>query len=185
MAGASPARCSSDALEETSTPQHSEGRRPSAQPRPASPLEEHSEASVYLDCRQAQEEPPGSPHASPGSPHTSPVSQSLCTPTEYHSLELSDSRGQGQTDGELSNPDLTPDPSPGRRVPSPGPGGLSDHSLEGPSPGQSPVQPMSSPERAGLSSIGEARASDQTEVSEVDPSHREPLSLSLSLSLSL
>ncbi|XP_046873891.1 protein unc-13 homolog B [Hypomesus transpacificus] len=163
-AAASPARCSS----ETSAPQHSETRLPSSQPRPASPLEEPSEASVYVDCRQAQEEPTGSPHASP-------VSQSLCTPTEYHSLELSDSRGQGQTDGELSNPDLTPDYSPSRQVPRPGPGGLSDHTLEGRSPGHSPVQPMSSPGPVGLSSIGEARESDQTEVSPLDPSHKERL----------
>ncbi|XP_055730510.1 protein unc-13 homolog B isoform X2 [Salvelinus fontinalis] len=78
--------------------------------RSASPLEEYSEASIYVDCSPAQENLPCSLQASPNERTHSP-----CTPTEYHSMEHLESQGEYQTDGELSNPELTPDhSSPGR-----------------------------------------------------------------------
>uniref|UniRef100_A0A6Q2XSH4 Unc-13 homolog B n=1 Tax=Esox lucius TaxID=8010 RepID=A0A6Q2XSH4_ESOLU len=72
-----------------------------------SPQEEYSEASVYVDCSPAQENLPYTIHASPNDRTHSP-----CTPTEYHSMEHSESRGECQTDGELSITELTPDRCP-------------------------------------------------------------------------
>uniref|UniRef100_A0A8C7WGR0 Unc-13 homolog B n=1 Tax=Oncorhynchus mykiss TaxID=8022 RepID=A0A8C7WGR0_ONCMY len=112
-----------------------------------SPLEEYSEASMYVDCSPAQENLLCSLQAA----STKESTHSPCTPTEYHSMEHLESREAYQTDGELSNPELTPDHSP--------PGGA------GHSPGESNL----SPRGIGLSPIGELHdGADQDEFSEQD-----------------
>uniref|UniRef100_A0A4W5MJM7 Unc-13 homolog B n=1 Tax=Hucho hucho TaxID=62062 RepID=A0A4W5MJM7_9TELE len=116
-----------------------------------SPLEEYSEASVYVDCSPAQENLPCSLQASPNERTHSP-----CTPTEYHSMEHLESQGEYQTDGELSNPELTPDHSPaGRAAKSSADSNISPEGI-----GFSPT---------GLSPIGEDHdGADQDEFSEQD-----------------
>ncbi|KAM9438623.1 uncharacterized protein ACWYII_015981 isoform 3-T3 [Salvelinus alpinus] len=114
--------------------------------RSGSPLEEYSEASVYVDCSPAQENLLCSLQVS-----TKESTHSPCTPTEYHSMEHLESREEYQTDGELSNPDLTPDHSP--------PGGA----------GHSPGESNPSPRGIGLSPIGEDHDGvDQDEFCEQD-----------------
>ncbi|XP_013984041.1 protein unc-13 homolog B isoform X2 [Salmo salar] len=114
--------------------------------RSGSPLEEYSEASVYVDCSPAQGNLLCSLQAS-----TKESTHSPCTPTEYHSMEHLESREEYQTDGELSNPELTSDHIP--------PGGA------GHSPGESNL----SPRGIGLSPIGEDHdGADQDECSEQD-----------------
>uniref|UniRef100_A0A671VFZ1 Unc-13 homolog B n=1 Tax=Sparus aurata TaxID=8175 RepID=A0A671VFZ1_SPAAU len=68
---------------------------------------EDSEASVYVDCRETHETLPCSLQASPRE-----ASHSPCTPTEYHSVEISHGKEECPTDGELSIHDLTPDHCP-------------------------------------------------------------------------
>eukprot|EP00063_Salmo_salar_P012589 XP_013987424.1 PREDICTED: protein unc-13 homolog B-like isoform X20 [Salmo salar] len=112
-------------------PPEGEITMPTDHVRPASPLEEYSEASIYVDCSPAQENLPCSLQASPNERTHSP-----CTPTEYHSMEHLESQGEYQTDGELSNPELTPDHSPPGRA------------------GKSSADFNISPERIGLSPTG-------------------------------
>uniref|UniRef100_A0A665UW08 Unc-13 homolog B n=1 Tax=Echeneis naucrates TaxID=173247 RepID=A0A665UW08_ECHNA len=68
---------------------------------------EDSDASLYLDCGETPETLSGDLQAS-----SHDASNSLCTPTEYHSVEISQDQGECPTDGELSNLDLTPDCCP-------------------------------------------------------------------------
>lgn len=75
---------------------------------------EDSEASVYVDCRETHETLPCSLQASPRE-----ASHSPCTPTEYHSVEISHGKEECPTDGELSIHDLTPDHCPERQSTSP------------------------------------------------------------------
>ncbi|XP_029565082.1 protein unc-13 homolog B isoform X1 [Salmo trutta] len=112
-------------------PPEGEITMPTDHVRPVSPLEEYSEASIYVDCSPAQENLPCSLQASPNERTHSP-----CTPTEYHSMEHLESQGEYQTDGELSNPELTPDHSPPGRA------------------GKSSADFNISPERIGLSPTG-------------------------------
>uniref|UniRef100_A0AAZ3NU76 Protein unc-13 homolog B n=1 Tax=Oncorhynchus tshawytscha TaxID=74940 RepID=A0AAZ3NU76_ONCTS len=137
----------------TCSPEPPEGAitMPTDHVRSASPLEEYSEASIYVDCSPAQENLPCSLQASPNERTHSP-----CTPTEYHSMEHLESQGEYQTDGELSNPELTPDHSPpGRAVKS-----SADFNISPEGRGLSPT---------GLSPIGEDHdGADQDEFSEQD-----------------
>ncbi|CAB1318454.1 unnamed protein product [Coregonus sp. 'balchen'] len=144
-AASSPVRpCSPD-------PPEGEITMPTDHVRSGSPLEEYSEASVYVDCSSAQENLPCSLQASPNERTHSP-----CTPTEYHSMEHLESQREYQTDGELSNPELTPDHSPPGRA------------------GKSSAESKLSPEGigldpTGLSPIGEDHdGADQDEFSEQD-----------------
>uniref|UniRef100_A0A8C7H1Y2 Unc-13 homolog B n=1 Tax=Oncorhynchus kisutch TaxID=8019 RepID=A0A8C7H1Y2_ONCKI len=137
----------------TCSPEPPEGAitMPTDHVRSASPLEEYSEASIYVDCSPAQENLPCSLQASPNERTHSP-----CTPTEYHSMEHLESQGEYQTDGELSNPELTPDHSP------PGRAGKSsaDFNISPEGIGLSPT---------GLSPIGEDHdGADQDEFREQD-----------------
>nr|XP_046225969.1 protein unc-13 homolog B isoform X5 [Oncorhynchus gorbuscha] len=137
----------------TCSPEPPEGAitMPTDHVRSASPLEEYSEASIYVDCSPAQEHLPCSLQASPNERTHSP-----CTPTEYHSMEHLESQGEYQTDGELSNPELTPDHSP------PGRAGRSsaDFNISPEGTGLSPT---------GLSPIGEDHdGADQDEFREQD-----------------
>ncbi|XP_033981938.1 uncharacterized protein LOC117479030 [Trematomus bernacchii] len=75
---------------------------------------EESEASVYVDCSETRENISSFLQASPRDASPSP-----CTPTEYHSVEISEDKGECPTDGELSNSDLTPDHCPIRKADSP------------------------------------------------------------------
>uniref|UniRef100_A0A8C7GZE2 Unc-13 homolog B n=1 Tax=Oncorhynchus kisutch TaxID=8019 RepID=A0A8C7GZE2_ONCKI len=73
----------------TCSPEPPEGAitMPTDHVRSASPLEEYSEASIYVDCSPAQENLPCSLQASPNERTHSP-----CTPTEYHSMDLDQTR---------------------------------------------------------------------------------------------
>ncbi|XP_022622354.1 protein unc-13 homolog B [Seriola dumerili] len=75
---------------------------------------EDSEVSVYVDCGETPETPSCDLQASPRE-----ASHSPCTPTEYHSVEISQGKGECSTDGELSNLDLTPDRCPATQGESP------------------------------------------------------------------
>uniref|UniRef100_A0A667Y6A7 Unc-13 homolog B n=1 Tax=Myripristis murdjan TaxID=586833 RepID=A0A667Y6A7_9TELE len=139
-AAPSPLRQSSQPTEEQSSTQYTEGDISLSENHTqfGTPKEEDSEVSVYVDCGQAHENLSCSVPTS-----LNEVSHSPCTPTEYHSIELSDSRGECPTDGELSNTDLTPDHCPGRQ-------------------GQSPVDPGPDLDELRLTPIGEDDTLDES-----------------------
>ncbi|KAM8743784.1 protein unc-13 homolog B isoform 1-T1 [Acanthopagrus schlegelii] len=111
---------------------------------------EDSEASVYVDCREPHETLPCSLQASPRE-----ASHSPCTPTEYHSVEISHGKGECPTDGELSNLDLTPDHCPERQS-------------------ISPLTPVLSADEVRLSPIRENHILDEANQGKsTDASHRE------------
>ncbi|KAL0965564.1 hypothetical protein UPYG_G00283000 [Umbra pygmaea] len=101
--------CSPDPPEDHTPLQEPEGGipRPTDQTSSGTPTEDYSEASIYVDCSPAQEIHPHFLQVSPNE-----RTRSSNSPTEYHSMERLESRGDNQTDGELSNPELTPDHCP-------------------------------------------------------------------------
>lgn len=147
----SPVRQASEPKEEQSSTDYTEGESSLTEnhTQVGTPKED-SEASVYMDCGDICENLSCSIQASP-----SEASHSLCTPTEYHSVEISQGKGDCPTDGELSNLDLTPDHCPARR-------------------GESPLGPLLSTDEVGLSPIRENHVLDEVGPGQpIDASHRE------------
>ncbi|XP_071321540.1 uncharacterized protein [Trachinotus anak] len=111
---------------------------------------EDSEVSVYVDCDETPETLSCNLHASPHE-----ASHSPCTPTEYHSVGISQGKGECTTDGELSNLDLTPDRCPAMQ-------------------GESPLGPVLSTDEVRLSPIRENHILDEVNQEKpTDASHRE------------
>lgn len=110
---------------------------------------EDSEASMYVDCIEMHENLPCSLQASPHE-----ASHSPSTPTEYHSVAISQSKGECPTDGELSNLDLTPDHCSARQ-------------------GESPLGPVLSTDEVCLSPIRESHILDEVHQGKpTDASHK-------------
>ncbi|XP_078018025.1 protein unc-13 homolog B isoform X1 [Epinephelus lanceolatus] len=151
-ASPSPVRPASEAKEEQSSTEHTEGDFSLTENHTqfGTPKEE-SEASVYVDCGETHENIPCSLQASPHD-----ASHSPCTPTEYHSIETSlQGKGECPTDGELSNLELTPDHCPARQ-------------------GESPLCPVFSTDEMRLSPIREGHILDEADqVKPTDASHKE------------
>lgn len=150
-ASPSPVRKASEPKEEQSSTEYTEGEVSLTENHTQfSTPNEESEASVYVDCLEKYENLPCS---LPASPHE--ASHSPCTPTEYHSVEISQGKGECPTDGELSNFDLTPDHCPARR-------------------GESPLGPVLTTDEVRLSPIRENHILDEVNQGKpTDASHRE------------
>lgn len=117
-------------------------------PQFATPKEE-SESSVYMDCLEIHETLSGSLQASPHKASPSPGTQ-----TEYHSVEVSQGKGES-TDEEMSNFDLTPDHCPARQ-------------------GESPMGPVRNPDEMRLSPIKENHILNEDNQGRLtDAGHRE------------
>ncbi|KAM7393157.1 hypothetical protein PAMA_008011 [Pampus argenteus] len=144
----SPVRQASEPKEEQSSTDYTEGDVSLTENHTqlATPKEE-SEPSVYMDCGENLS------RSLQASPHK--ASHSPCTPTEYHSVEISQGKGDCPTDVEQSSLELTPDHCPARRH-------------------ESPLGPVLSTDEVGLSPIRENHILDEVgPVTPTDPSHRE------------
>ncbi|XP_045922385.1 protein unc-13 homolog B-like isoform X2 [Micropterus dolomieu] len=150
-ASSSPVRKASEPKDEQSSTDYTEGEISLIENHTqfGTPKEE-SEASVYVDCCETHENLPCSIKASPHE-----ASQSPCTSTEYHSVQISQGKGECPTDGELSNLDLTPDHCPARQ-------------------GENPLDPVLSTDEVLLSPIRESHVPDEVnQEKSIDASHRE------------
>ncbi|XP_044029409.1 uncharacterized protein LOC122865276 [Siniperca chuatsi] len=147
----SPVRKASEPKEEQGSTEYTEGEISLTENHTqfGTPKEE-SDVSVYVDCCETHENLPCSTKASPYE-----ASHSPCTPTEYHSVEISQNKGECSTDGELSNLDLTPDHCPARQR-------------------ESPLGPVLSTDEVQLSPIRENHVLDEVNQGKpIDASHRE------------
>ncbi len=150
-ASPSPVRQANEPREEQSSTEYTEGEISLTENHTQcdTPKDE-SEASVYMDCYETHENLPCSFKASPHEANHSP-----CTPTEYHSVEFTQGKGECPTDGEVSNLDLTPDHCPARQ-------------------GESPLGPVLSTDEVRLSPIRENHVLDEVNQGKpTDASHRE------------
>ncbi|XP_050928778.1 uncharacterized protein LOC127142796 [Lates calcarifer] len=150
-ASPSPVRQASEPKEEQSSTEYTEGDISLTEnPAQYGTPREDSEASVYVDCGETPENMSCSLQASPHEESHSP-----CTPTEYHSVEISQSKGEGPTDGEQSNLDLTPNHCPARQ-------------------GERPLGTVLSADEVRLSPIRENQILDVVDQGKpTDASHRE------------
>lgn len=150
-ASPSPVRQANESKEVQSTTDYTEGEVSLTENHTqVGTLKEDSEASVYMDCGDIRENLSCSLQGSPREGSHSP-----CTPTEYHSVEISQGKGDCPTDGELSNLDLTPDHCPAGQ-------------------GESPLCPVPSADEVGLSPIRENHILDEVGQEKLtDASHRE------------
>uniref|UniRef100_A0AAX7TMB0 Unc-13 homolog B n=1 Tax=Astatotilapia calliptera TaxID=8154 RepID=A0AAX7TMB0_ASTCA len=119
---------------------------------------EDSDPSVYMDCLEMHENLSCSLQASPHKASPSPG-----TPTEYHSVEISQGKGDYSTDEELSKFDITPDHQYATRQ---------DESPLGPVRNQDEVRLSPIRENHVLHEENQERLTDEKQGRLTDASHR-------------